>query len=61
MVKSMSKKEVDFYLKANGYQRADTTKELDRSLGVEYVRPKPAFSRSESTKIKRINAVMFGG
>jgi len=60
MVKVIDKKEVNFYLKDRGYYRADTTKEIGRSLGVEYVRPKPAFS-SASVELKRINAVMFGG
>jgi len=61
MIKSISFKEINLALEENGYSRITSYRDLRRSLGVRYIEPKRAFSKTPRVILKRINAAIYGG
>jgi len=61
MIKNLNYKELNAHLEAAGLPRAVGMREVQRSLGNEYVMQPPKMGGTERVKLKRINSVLFGG
>ena len=60
MIRTWSLKEINSNLEVSGRERVASIDDLRRVMP-EYRAPKPAFSRTRATKLKRINSVLNGG